>query len=147
MIHILLLVWIISGVAFSGCTFKATIDTTTDGTTEFVSSTTGKTWWTKEGLVQHQQHAEVFVSVNYDHLLQDIAKGEGEYLFAFGKILRVPAVFQSAFARQLQQHYVDLVESGRHQDEWFVKQFLHQVHELLAHEPILYSENIFLLNT
>jgi len=88
-----------------GCTIKATTDTTTDGTTEFVSSTSGKTWWTEEGLVKQGKHAGAFVSVNYDNLLQDIAKGEGEYLLAFGIILNVPSVQQKTFALQLQRHY------------------------------------------
>ena len=83
--HSLLLATVIA-IGMSGCTLKATIDTSTDGTTEFVSSSTGKTWWTEEGLVKNGQHAEAFVSVNHENLLRDIATGEGEYLRAFGTV-------------------------------------------------------------
>ncbi len=114
-------------VGMSGCTFKATIDTTTDGTTEFVSSTTGKTWWTEEGLVKNGEHAGAFVSVNYENLLRDIAAGEGEYLQAFGKVLHVPALHQRTFASQLQQHYADLANIKVQQDEGNVRQFIHRV--------------------
>ncbi len=111
----------------SGCTFKATIDTTTDGTTEFVSSTTGKTWWTEDGLVKKGEHAGAFVSVNHENLMHDIATGEGEYLRAFGKVLHVPALYQRAFANQLQQHYADLANINVQQDESNVRQFIHRV--------------------
>ncbi len=114
-------------VGMAGCTFKATIDTTTDGTTEFVSSTTGKTWWTEEGLVKNGEHAGAFVSVNYENLLRDIAAGEGEYVRAFGKVLHVPALQQHAFANQLQQHYADLANINVQQDESKVRQFIHRV--------------------
>ncbi len=114
-------------VSLSGCTFKATVDTTTDGTTEFVSSTTGKTWWTEEGLVKNGEHAGAFVSVNYDNLLRDIATGDGEYLQAFGKILHVPVLQQRAFANQLQQHYADLAKIIVPQNESNVRAFIHRV--------------------
>ena len=114
-------------VGMSGCTFKATVDTTTDGTTEFVSSTTGKTWWTEEGLVKNGEHAGAFVSVNYDNLLRDIATGDGEYLRAFGKVLHVPALHQRTFANQLQQHYVDLANMNVQQNEDNVRNFIHRV--------------------
>ncbi|MCA9451520.1 MAG: hypothetical protein KC584_02665, partial [Nitrospira sp.] len=50
----------------SGCTIKATLDTTSDGVTNFLSSTSGKSWWTEDGLVKHGEHARVFVVTNHD---------------------------------------------------------------------------------
>ena len=114
-------------IAMGGCTVKATIDTTTDGTTEFASSTTGKTWWTEEGLVKNREHVGAFVSVNYENLLQNIASGEGEYLRAFGKVLHVPAQHQRVFASQLQQHYAELASIQVKQDEDNIRQFIHLV--------------------
>jgi len=122
-----LTVWGLLGVAMGGCTFKATTDTTTDGTTEFMSSTTDKTWWTEEGLVKQGQHVWAFVSVNYANLLQDMAKGEGEYVVAFGKLLNVPPVHQQVFADRLQQHYLTLSGMNVSQDPMTVKQFIHHV--------------------
>ena len=122
-----LLLVVLMTISMGGCTLKATLDTTTDGTTEFVSSTTGKTWWTEEGLVKNGEHAGAFVSINYDNLLRDIASGEGEYLRAFGEVLHVPAVHQRAFANQLQQHYADLANMHVQQDESNVRQFIHRV--------------------
>lgn len=127
-------VWALLIVGLSGCTMKATTDTTTDGTTEFLSSTSGKTWWTEEGLVKQGEHAGAFVSVNHENLLQDIAQGEGEYLLAFGKILNVPSEHQKIFANRLQQHYADLSGINVSQDDVQVKQFINQV-VLLAANP------------
>ena len=53
-----ILVWALLGFGLSGCTIKATTDTTTDGTTEFLSSTTGKSWWSEDGLVKQGNRLE-----------------------------------------------------------------------------------------
>ena len=53
----------------TACTIKATTDTNTDGTTEFLSSTTGKTWLSEDGLVKNGHHAQAFVIGNYDNLM------------------------------------------------------------------------------
>lgn len=94
----------------SGCTFKATLDTTSDGTTNFLSSTSGKSWWTEDGLVKRGEHARAFVAINYDTLLQEIAQGHGEYVQAFGTILGVPPHQQAHFQELIQNEYPVLVE-------------------------------------
>lgn len=131
-----MVLWALLVLSMSGCTIKATTDTSTDGTTEFLSSTSGKTWWTEDGLVKQGEQAGAFVSVNYDNLLQDIAKGEGEYLSAFGTILHVPSVDQQTFAIRLQQHYVDLSKINVHQGDIQVKQFINQVAWVGSHPSI-----------
>ncbi|HBP87655.1 MAG TPA: DUF3015 family protein [Nitrospirales bacterium] len=95
---------------FSGCTIKATLDTTTDGTTEFLSSSTGKSWWTEDGLVKRGEHARAFVATNHDSLLQEIAQGHGEYVQALGTILDVPSHQQAHFQELIQNEYPVLVE-------------------------------------
>ncbi len=122
-----LAVWGLVGITLSGCTLKATTDTSTDGTTEFLSSTTGGTWWTEEGLIKPGHHAGAFVAVNYDNLLQDMAKGEGEYISAFGSLLNIQPEQQQVFVNRLQQRYQDLSSFKVGQDRMTVKQFLHEV--------------------
>lgn len=94
----------------SGCTIKATIDTLTNGTTNFLSSSSGKSWWTEDGLVKRGEQARAFVSINHDTLLQEIAQGHGEYIHAFGTILGVPSHRQARFQRLIQDQYPVLVE-------------------------------------
>lgn len=96
-------------VSSSGCTFKATLDTTSDGVTNFLSSTSGKSWWTEDGLVKSGEQARAFVATNYDNLLQQMAQGQGEYLHAFGTILGVPSHQQEPFQRVVQSQYPALV--------------------------------------
>jgi hypothetical protein len=97
-------------ISSSGCTIKATLDTTSDGVTNFLSSTTGNSWWTEDGLVKSGEHARVFVATNYDNLLQDMAQGDGEYLQAFGTILGIPSHQEAPFQRVVQTHYPALAE-------------------------------------
>jgi len=114
-------------LVFSGCTIKATTDTTTDGTTEFLSSTSGQAWWTENGLVRDGQHAQAFVASNYDHLLPEMAKGEGEYLRALGAILGVTPSEQGRFCQVMQDHYAELRLVGWPQEQQTLSQFLFRI--------------------
>ena len=134
----MLVIWAVLGWAMNGCTLKATTDTSSDGTTEFVSSTSGKTWWGKDGLLKPGQHARAFISMNYDNVLQDIAKGEGEYLLGLGTVLHVPSEHQPAFAHQLQQHYVELSEIQIHKNNIQGKQFLYEVVGMITNLSLRY---------
>jgi hypothetical protein len=115
---------------FSGCTIKATLDTTTDPTTEFLSSTTGGSWWTEDGLVKNGEHARAFVANNYDNLLQDMARGNGEYLYAFGTALNIPPRQQDFFQQFVQARYTVLagipVARGDVQINRFIDQVQHE---------------------
>ena len=104
---------------FSGCTLKATLDTTSDGVTNFLSSTMGKSWWTEDGLVKKNEEARAFVAMNYDNLLQEMAQGQGEYLHAFGTILGVPSHQQVLFQRliQTQVHRLAKIPVSRGDDQ------------------------------
>jgi hypothetical protein len=99
----LILLLILAGL--SGCSVKATIKTSSDGTTNFLSSTTGKSWWTENGLVKRSEQAKAFVAINYDTLLQEMAQGHGDYLQAFGTMLGVSSHQQVSFQRMTQAQY------------------------------------------
>jgi hypothetical protein len=108
-------------------TTACSIKFSTDGTTDFLSSTTGKTWWTEDGLVKQGEHARVFVFENYDNLLSNIAQGDGEYLMALGQLLDIPFEHQEVFANRLQQHYTDLSHINAGQDDTLVTEFINEV--------------------
>lgn len=114
----------------SGCTIKATTDTTTDGTTEFLSSTSGQAWWAENGLVREGQQAQAFVAQNYDHLLPEMAQGEGEYLRAFGAILGVRPGDHSRFSQTIQAHYAALLSAAGAKGSFSLDQFLERIHRL-----------------
>ncbi len=102
-----ILVWALLGFGMIGCTLKATTDTSTDGTTEFLSSTTGKSWWTEDGLVKQGKRARGFVALNRENLLQNMAQGHGEYVTTLGQIIGIPQSKDARFRILLQLHYAD----------------------------------------
>jgi len=75
----------------SGCTLKASTETLTDATTNFVSSTTPGAWFNEDGLLRPEQRLPVFMAINYESLQQDMARGNGEHLTALASLLEVPA--------------------------------------------------------
>lgn len=119
----MLLAFAMVALLFSGCSTTATVE----GLTDMTSSSTGETWWTSDGLVKQGQHAELFVALNHENLLQDIAKGEGEYLQAFGQVLNVPSSEQQTFAARLQQNFPDLSSINVKQGGVHLATFINQV--------------------
>ncbi|MEW6542213.1 MAG: DUF3015 family protein [Nitrospirota bacterium] len=95
------------------CTTKGTIKATTDPTTDILSSTSGKTWFTEDGLVKDEYKAEAFASLNYENLKQDMAIGRGEYLASLGTLLAVPQSRQPEFFALTQEKYQTLFRSDR----------------------------------
>ena len=95
----------------SGCTIKATLKTVTDGVVNILSSTSGKSWLTEDGLVKTEEKVNVFAAMNFDNLKQDMAKGEGEYLASLGTLLGIPDSQQDEFSTLAKERYQALVPS------------------------------------
>lgn len=94
----------------SGCTLKATSESLSDSTTNFVSSTTPGSWYTQDGLLKSDQKINAFVAINYEHLLQEMAQGEGEYLTAFATLLNIQPAHMRSF-KDSAQHQFSLIGS------------------------------------
>lgn len=99
--------------ALSACTLKGTVKATTDPTTDILSSTSGKSWFTEEGLVKDEYKAVVFVNFNLENLKQDAARGQGEYLHSLGTVLGVKPDDHPQFVAFTQAHYSILFPSDR----------------------------------
>ena len=113
-------------IGLGGCTTKAT----TDGTTDVISSTSGKSWFTEDGLVKNEAKAKAFVSFNYPNLLQDMAKGEGEYLTAFGEVLGIPIDHQARFQSLVQANFSELTWSDSElTGEEDLNKFIKEIHQ------------------
>ena len=100
-------------LGLSACTLKATLDTSSDGTTNFLSSTTPGAWFTSEGLVKDQYKVTAFTTLNFQNLKEDMARGQGEYLTSLGTLIGVPADYQAEFFALAQAKYPFLVSSDR----------------------------------
>jgi len=107
----LLLAFLAVTLGLSACTTKGTIKATTDPTTDILSSTSGRTWFTEEGLVRDEYKVEAFTALNFENVKQDMAQGGGEYLTSLGSLLGVPAESRPAFFHFTREHYARLVPS------------------------------------
>ena len=103
----------VTGLActLSGCTIKATLKTVTDGVVNVLSSTSGKSWLTEDGLVKSEEKVNVFAAMTFDNLKQDMAKGEGEYLTSLGTLLGITHDQQDEFSTLAKDRYDILVPS------------------------------------
>jgi len=80
----------------SGCTVTETVN-------DILSSTTPGDWYHGNGLLKAEYKALAFAAVNRENLLQDMAKGRGEYLESMGKLLEVPSFREQEFYERAQR--------------------------------------------
>ena len=89
----------------SSCTLKGTTNEITDTTSNVTGSTSGRTWFTEEGLVQPDFKVTAFVALNAENLRHDMASGQGEYLSSVSRLLNVPTERQAEFFTVIQARY------------------------------------------
>ncbi|WP_447977438.1 DUF3015 family protein [Candidatus Nitrospira bockiana] len=92
-------------LALSACTLRGTTQQITDTTQNTTVSTSGRSWFTEDGLVRQGEAAQAFAALNRDNLTQDMAAGGGEYLASLGVLLGVPDNEQAAFFQSAQRDY------------------------------------------
>jgi hypothetical protein len=93
-------------LAASGCSVKATIQQTTDTTSNMTGTTSSAhSWVSEDGQLNQEFKAIAFVSVNQTNLHHDMAKGEGEYLTSLGTLLGIPPNEQRAYGSAVQARY------------------------------------------
>lgn len=93
----------------TGCTITGTTEEIVDTTSNFTSSTSGRTWWNEDGLLKSEHKAIAFATYNQSNLEQDIAKGRGEYLASMSSLLGVSEGEGPAFALGAQSQFQSLV--------------------------------------
>ncbi len=104
-------VMVMALLALSACTLKGTTDQVTDTTQNTTVSTSGRSWFTNDGLVRQGEHVNAFAALNYDNLTHDMAFGGGEYLSSLGTLLGVPDDQRTAFFQLAQSHYTTFAQS------------------------------------
>ena len=98
------------GLTMSACnTSKATLDTFA----KFTSSTSPSDWVNADGGIKENQKAQLFTSVVFENLEQDIARGNGEYLTSLVTLLKVPSGEQEEFRMRAQRNYLHLFAQDR----------------------------------
>jgi hypothetical protein len=92
----------------TGCTLKATLNQITDTTSNITGTTSGRTWWNEDGLLNPDHKAIAFATYNEANLEQDLARGHGEYLTSLGTLLGVTPDMQPAFEAAAQERFTRL---------------------------------------
>ena len=97
----------------SGCTLKATINETTDTTSNITGTTSGRTWFTEDGLLHPEHKLIAFTALNQANVEQDLARGQGEYVTSLGTLLGLSADRQAAFHAKAQGAFETLTASDQ----------------------------------
>ena len=95
----------------SGCTLKATIKETTDTISNITGTTSGRTWFTEDGLLHPDHKLTAFLALNQMNVEQDLARGQGEYVTSLGTLLGLPNDQQTAFHAKAQGAFETLLTS------------------------------------
>ena len=95
----------------AGCTIKGTIKETTDTTSNVTGTTSGRTWFTEDGLLHPEHKLTAFMALNQTNVEQDLARGQGEYLTSLGALLGLSDDQQAAFQAKAQGAFETLMTS------------------------------------
>jgi len=76
-----------------------------------IAITLGTSGCTNDGVFVSNQKVNAFAEVNLDHLRQEMARGQGEYLASFASLLGVPADRRNDFYALTQETYSALFKS------------------------------------
>jgi Protein of unknown function (DUF3015) len=90
-------------LALSGTVLFTAACSVTETVNDILSSTTPGDWYHGNGLLKQEYKALAFAAVNRENLLQDMAKGRGEYLESMGKLLEVPPSHEQEFYDRAQR--------------------------------------------
>lgn len=96
----------------SSCTLKATIKEITDTTSNITETTSGRTWFTEDGMLHPEHKLTAFTALNQTNMEQDLARGQGEYLTSLGTLLGLSDDQQAAFHAKAQRAFVTLMTSN-----------------------------------
>jgi Protein of unknown function (DUF3015) len=91
-------------LTLSGCSITETIN-------DILSSTSGRSWFTEDGLVKADHRVDAFMTLNFENVKQDMAQGHGEYLSSLGTLMGIPQDRQASFFSHAQSRYPLVIAS------------------------------------
>ena len=94
-----------------GCTLKGTVKEITDTTSNITGTTSGRTWFTEDGLLHPEHKLTAFMALNQTNVEQDLARGQGEYVTSLGTLLGLSDDQQAAFHAKAQGAFATLMTS------------------------------------
>jgi hypothetical protein len=118
------------GFSFSAC---QTTKMSMENLEKLLSSTSHRSLFTPDGLVEESQKVNLYMAVVFENLQQDMARGNGEHLPALAALLGVPAEQQPGFFARAQERYQPLMQAGATSPD----ALLTALHETMAAYPVL----------
>src|SRR6476646_296944 len=86
---------------------------TTNGTgMQTFGISSGTSNCTNNGQIVKNEQVNVFASINFENLSQEMAQGQGEHLASLATLLGIPAADQPAFFSLAQEKYAALIAAG-----------------------------------
>jgi len=111
------------------------LQATTNGTlgNQTFGISTGTSGCTNDGTIFASEKVNVFASVNFDNLSQEMAQGQGEHLTSLATLMGIPVAQQPAFFAMTQEKYTTLVQAGETSPKAVVK----AIHDAMVDHPVL----------
>ena len=86
---------------------------TTNGTgMQTFGISTGTSGCTNDGTIAMKEKVNVFASVNFENLSQEMAQGQGEHLASIATLMGIPQEQHPAFFSMAQEKYISLINNG-----------------------------------
>ncbi len=111
------LLWSASAAAL---TLSLSACSVTETISNFLSSTSGRSWFTEDGLIKADQRVNAFMVYNFENIKQDMARGQGEYLDSLTTLMAVPPDRRTSFHAHAQAQYPYVVQHRSSPDETLV---------------------------
>lgn len=111
------------------------LQATTNGTfgSQTFGISSGTSGCTNDGTIFASEKVNVFASVNFDNLAQEMAQGQGEHLTSLAALMGIPPEQHGIFFAMVQEKYTSLIQMG----ETSPKAVLKAMHSAIGHHPVL----------
>ncbi len=110
---------------------QATTNNTFYSQTFGISS--GTSGCTNDGTIFASEKVNVFASVNFDDISQEMAQGQGEHLTSLATLMDIPADQHQVFFTMAQEKYTSLIHSGETSPKAVVK----AIYSAIGEHPVL----------
>lgn len=111
--------------------FQATTNGTFGAQTFGISS--GTSGCTNDGTIFASEKVNVFASINFDDISQEMAQGHGEHLTSLATLMDIPAEQHEIFFSMAQEKYTTLIQAGEASPKAVVK----AIYAAIGDHPVL----------
>ncbi len=111
------------------------LQSTTNGTfgTQTFGISSGTSGCTNDGTILASEKVNVFASVNFDAISQEMAQGQGEHLASLATLMDIPADQHQIFFTMAQEKYTTLMQAGETSPKAVVK----AIYSAMDNHPVL----------